>query len=279
MQHRPWFDAGHGGHDPGAVGLVHEEDVALAIVKKCMAAAERQGWKPGASRTKDVFIPLADRCRKANDAKADAFVSIHLDWSGAKGKGFAVIEPKNATATTGRLSDTIFANLDPLTAYKDIGVYADRRGLAVLRGTRMPATLVEVLSVSDKQVKDPAFQDDVAEGIIRGLCAWYGTRYIPPTGKAKTSPPVKPLPKPAPRPKQTHPKWPGRFLKEGMRGDDVMRFQDRLAQRGWNIKADGIFGPKTKMVVRAFQIDKDLLVDGIVGPATWDALWTAPVTK
>lgn len=277
MTRKPWFDAGHGGHDPGAVGLIEEEDVALAIVKFCMEAAERQGFDPKATRTTDKFVALSERCRLANAYGADAFVSVHLDWKGAKGKGFAVIEPKNASARTDRLSDVMMANLDPLTNYKDIGVYTDRRGLAVLRGTRMPATLIEVLSVGDAVVKSESFQRDVAETIVRSLCAWYGVRYVAPSGSKITQP--KPKPKAAPRPKQTHPEWPGRYMRKGHHGDDVEAMQKRLKARGWKIDVDGIYGKDTEKVVRAFQDEKGLQVDGVCGPATWDALWTAKITR
>jgi peptidoglycan hydrolase-like protein with peptidoglycan-binding domain len=76
--------------------------------------------------------------------------------------------------------------------------------------------------------------------------------------------------------KDAHP-FPG-TVKRGSRGAAVRAVQARLASRGWKIGVDGDFGPTTEKVVRAFQAEKHLGVDGIVGPRTWTALWTAPVT-
>lgn len=74
------------------------------------------------------------------------------------------------------------------------------------------------------------------------------------------------------------PPWPGRMLGQGAGGDDVRQAQARLAERGWAIKVDGQFGPKTNATVCKYQTEKALVVDGVVGPITWIALWTAPVT-
>lgn len=74
------------------------------------------------------------------------------------------------------------------------------------------------------------------------------------------------------------PPWPGRLLANPTAGDDVRTMQQRLADRGWAIKVDAEFGPKTATVVEKFQTEKGLTVDRIVGPTTWAALWAAPVT-
>ncbi len=74
------------------------------------------------------------------------------------------------------------------------------------------------------------------------------------------------------------PAWPGRYLRNGSSGSDVRTWQQRMAQRGWSITVDGAFGPQSERVARAFQQEKGLQVDGVVGPATWAAAWTAPVT-
>jgi peptidoglycan hydrolase-like protein with peptidoglycan-binding domain len=54
--------------------------------------------------------------------------------------------------------------------------------------------------------------------------------------------------------------------------------QRRFRTRGWVISVDGIFGPATALVVRKFQSEKLLTVDGIIGPQTWRAMWTTPIT-
>jgi peptidoglycan hydrolase-like protein with peptidoglycan-binding domain len=70
----------------------------------------------------------------------------------------------------------------------------------------------------------------------------------------------------------------GRLLAQGSSGADVKQLQDRLGARGWALVADGEFGPATDSVVRQYQAEKGLAVDGVVGPATWVSVFTAPIT-
>jgi len=75
-------DAGHGGDDPGAIGLygTREKDVVLAIAR---ALAQRIDQEPGMratlTRDGDYFVPLRDRMHRARAREADLFVSIHAD--------------------------------------------------------------------------------------------------------------------------------------------------------------------------------------------------------
>ena len=57
-----------------------------------------------------------------------------------------------------------------------------------------------------------------------------------------------------------------------MQGDDVRTVQQALADAGFTISVDGVFGPKTAKVVKQFQQKKNLKIDGIVGPATRSTL-------
>ena len=60
------------------------------------------------------------------------------------------------------------------------------------------------------------------------------------------------------------------ILKIGSRGKEVKELQEFL-----NTDADGIFGVGTKALVQKWQANNDLVADGIVGPATWDAMGLA----
>jgi peptidoglycan hydrolase-like protein with peptidoglycan-binding domain len=60
--------------------------------------------------------------------------------------------------------------------------------------------------------------------------------------------------------------------------ESVRRWQSRMRDRGWTIETDGKFGPASERVARSFQAQVGLVVDGKVGPSTWSAAWTAPIT-
>lgn len=61
-------------------------------------------------------------------------------------------------------------------------------------------------------------------------------------------------------------------LKEGAKGAAVTEAQELLIKHGASIKADGVFGAKTKATVIDFQKSEDLEADGIIGQKTWKAL-------
>ena len=59
---------------------------------------------------------------------------------------------------------------------------------------------------------------------------------------------------------------------------NVRLFQARLAERGWKLDVSGKFDQRTEQVVRAFQREKRLFVDGSVGKNTWREIWEAGIT-
>tara|TARA_A100000164_G_C21900901_1_gene770446 strand:- start:427 stop:1893 length:1467 start_codon:yes stop_codon:yes gene_type:complete len=75
------LDAGHGGKDPGAIGKfgTKEKDVVLDITKRTGTLLEKSGIRVIYTRDEDVFIPLLDRTKIANDANGKLFVSIHAN--------------------------------------------------------------------------------------------------------------------------------------------------------------------------------------------------------
>ncbi|MBI4683669.1 MAG: N-acetylmuramoyl-L-alanine amidase [Nitrospirae bacterium] len=78
------LDAGHGGHDPGAVGPrgIYEKDVVLDIALKLKKIlSKKQNIMVFLTRDTDVFIPLEERTAFANSKHADIFISIHANAS------------------------------------------------------------------------------------------------------------------------------------------------------------------------------------------------------
>lgn len=74
-------DAGHGGHDNGAVGRrgTKEKDIALSIAKKLGAKLAKAGLEVIYTRTDDTFVPLEERTAIANTRGADLFISVHCN--------------------------------------------------------------------------------------------------------------------------------------------------------------------------------------------------------
>jgi N-acetylmuramoyl-L-alanine amidase len=80
------IDAGHGGHDPGAIGPsgLKEKQVTLDIAKALKEKLDRDGRKYGITnvyltRSDDRFIPLEERTGIAKKQGADLFISIHCN--------------------------------------------------------------------------------------------------------------------------------------------------------------------------------------------------------
>jgi len=71
-------------------------------------------------------------------------------------------------------------------------------------------------------------------------------------------------------------KEPGDLLQDGDRGPGVREAQRLLREHGFRVEVDGEFGAETKNAVIAFQRDRKLEPDGVVGPATWAALRRDP---
>lgn len=76
------LDAGHGGADPGAIGIsgIYEKNITLAAVREIKRELEQTGrYKVFLTRDDDRFIRLRDRVDFARRVNAELFVSIHAD--------------------------------------------------------------------------------------------------------------------------------------------------------------------------------------------------------
>ena len=76
------LDPGHGGKDPGAIGIhgkTYEKDITLAMGKELRQILQQNGYEVYLTRDRDIFIPLRQRIKIAQEHKAELFMSIHAD--------------------------------------------------------------------------------------------------------------------------------------------------------------------------------------------------------
>lgn len=170
------LDAGHGGSDPGAVNAnlgIAEKNLTLRIVGLLRDTLNRRGISVVVTRDCDIYVPLSARCRVANSALADLFVSVHINAS-PKPEAHGIETWHFAGSATS--ADFARAVQDEVKyAYNTIdrGVKASP-GFYVLKHTHMPAILVECgFITNDADVtelsKDSVLADlasAIADGII-----------------------------------------------------------------------------------------------------------------
>ena len=76
------LDPGHGGKDPGALGVrgTQEKGVVMAIARQLQAELQAGGfYRVILTRSGDSYVPLRERVARAQAAKADLFLSLHAD--------------------------------------------------------------------------------------------------------------------------------------------------------------------------------------------------------
>ena len=102
------LDPGHGGRDPGAIGKrgTREKDIALAVAKKMKTLINRTpGYRAILTRDADRYITLRNRVKKARQAEADIFISIHADSfhkSNVKGASVYALSLRGASSEAAR---------------------------------------------------------------------------------------------------------------------------------------------------------------------------------
>lgn len=165
------IDPGHGGKDPGAIGLngLREKDVILPISQQVAALLQQQGIQVILTRTSDYFVELAPRVDMAKQAQADLFVSIHANAVARRPdvNGLETYYYSSGQHLAQTIHNSILQSLD----IRDRGVR--KAGFYVLRNNPMPAVLVEVGFVTGAQdqprLATPEYQNQMAQAIARGI--------------------------------------------------------------------------------------------------------------
>lgn len=165
------LDPGHGGYDSGASyeGRREKDDV-LNLAFDVAANLRRLGYEVEFTRTDDVYDSPTEKARIGNASGADYFISLHRNSSPTPNQFDGVqtllysdtgVKADMARNINNRLEDVGFRNIN----------VDERKDLAVLRRTRMPALLLEVGFINSD--KDNMLFDQnkaqIAEAIALGI--------------------------------------------------------------------------------------------------------------
>ena len=186
MSKKVCLDCGHGGSDPGAVkGSRTEKEDVLRLGLKVRDLLTAAGINVVLTRTADESVSINDRCKIANAAKCDYFLSIHRNAATPDAVGNEIWVHSQAVAHVVDKAQKIL-NAVCAVAGKNRGVKKGAAGnytdYGVNRDTDMPSALLElgfITSDTDNKYFDTHF-DAYAKAIAKGVCAALGVDYKDP---------------------------------------------------------------------------------------------------
>ncbi|MEC4816080.1 MAG: N-acetylmuramoyl-L-alanine amidase [Scytonema sp. PMC 1069.18] len=165
-------DPGHGGKDPGAIGMggLREKDVIMPISKRVAEILQKNGVQVVLTRDSDYFVTLPGRVQIAEKANADVFVSIHANSAGANRPEVSGLETYYYDSGLS-LARTVHSNVLRSVNVKDRGVRKAR--FYVLRKSSMPSILVETGYLTGREdaakLQNKLYQNKMADGIASGI--------------------------------------------------------------------------------------------------------------
>lgn len=167
------IDPGHGGNDPGAVGIggIREKDIVLDVGLQVAQFLQHQGIQVIMTRTADIELDLAPRVAIAERARANAFVSIHANAISLARPDVNGLETYFAPGRSSRLASAIHNSILNSLNMRDRGVRSAR--FYVIRNTSMDSTLVEIGFVTGAEdaanFQNPAWRTQMARAIAQGI--------------------------------------------------------------------------------------------------------------
>ena len=177
-----YVDAGHGGTDPGAIGVanIEEEDVTLAVANYLKTELERQNISVKMARTTDASKTLSVRAGEANSWGADIVCSVHANsYTTESANGTEVLIYKKG-GNAEKIAVKVLENLIAVLKTTNRGV-KERSDLYILRKTSAPAILCELAFLSNKadkeKIDEAAEQKACAVAICKGICSYLGITY------------------------------------------------------------------------------------------------------
>ncbi|WP_053220068.1 N-acetylmuramoyl-L-alanine amidase [Virgibacillus senegalensis] len=170
------LDAGHGGKDPGAIGIdgTYEKDLTLHTAANVAENLEASGANIILTRDKDSYISLENRIKISNRHNTDAFISLHYNsFPLPTASGISTYYYTDGEDLD--LAENIQAAISNHVDLKNNGTrQADYR---VLKKNSDLSVLIELGYVSNPlelgKIQSQSYQDRVAAGISEGIQRYF----------------------------------------------------------------------------------------------------------
>jgi len=173
-------DPGHGGYNPGALGVdgSREEDNVLAIGLILRDLLTSAGARVLMTRSTDVEPTLAQRVALANTNKASFFIAIHNNSNQDPGASGIMTFSRYWDAVSQKASNVINEELRKQTHMANKGI--EQASFYVIRATAMPAVLTEIGFMTNwsdvRTLKTQAFRQSAAQGLFNGIVSFLAGR-------------------------------------------------------------------------------------------------------
>lgn len=167
------LDPGHGGADPGAIGIggLQEKGVVIAVSHHAANVLRSQGISVQMTRQGDETLDLQPRVDRAEAANATIFVSIHANAINMQRPEVNGLETYYFADASLPLANAIHRRVMGTMAMNDRGVKQAR--FFVLRRTTMPSALIEIGFVTGAldapKLRDPQWQAQMGQAIAQGI--------------------------------------------------------------------------------------------------------------
>jgi N-acetylmuramoyl-L-alanine amidase len=184
------LDDGHGMTTPGKRtptfpdgGIMKENEFNRRVVDLLYVELKRCGFSILLVAPTDEDTSLGTRVKRANDAKADFYLSVHANAAGGTWGNAGGIETYAGTSVASkRAARILHRHLIQGTNLKDRGV-KDGSWLYMAKHTKMPTVLVECGFMDNRQeaelLRTEAYRQECAVELARGVCEYFSVPYTP----------------------------------------------------------------------------------------------------
>lgn len=248
------IDAGHGGNDSGCSGFGKVEknlNLEYAIMLR-NELLKYENVEIVMTRTNDISLSLNERCNIANNNHCDLFLSCHINACDSIARGTEVIYSIHSSQEFINFCSYMCKCLSSKLGVPFRRIFSrkstDGNGdyYTVINNTNMKAIIIEPLFLDNKDDNNKYNPYILSETITKAIADNYCL-------KLKQNIIV---------------------YKNGMQNDAVKTIQAKLNQflESLRLNIDGNFGNMTEHIVKLYQQEHGLKVDGIVGPETQKSL-------